>query len=122
MNDKAFMQTNVDKNGNSSATNQNEQAKEKINFDIKSLAGKMGFMMFDGYQDNVMQSSVVEKEAAQESTDKTIIETSNAASGGPDPEKPDDEDSNQKDYKVEKTENLAVSMDAVHNIGGESRK
>ena len=60
MNDKAFMQINLDKNGNSSATNKSEQVKDKVDFNIKSLAGKMGFLMYDGYQDNVMQSSVVE--------------------------------------------------------------
>jgi len=55
----------------------------------------MGFLMFDGFQDNIMKSSVVEKDAAvQDSTDKTIYETSNAATGGPDPEMPEGDDEN----------------------------
>jgi hypothetical protein len=79
--------------------------------------------MFDGFQDNIMKSetAVVEKEANTETPFKTIIKTSNAALGGPDPEKPEGDDENVKDFKVEKTENMAVSMEAVHNIDKESR-
>lgn len=92
MNDKAYMQTKVNKNGNSSAA---AQTQEKVEFNIKNLTDKMGFLMFDGFQDNIMKSSVVEKDAAvQDSTDKTIYETSNAATGGPDPEMPEGDDEN----------------------------
>lgn len=82
-------------------------------------------MMFDGFQDNVMQSTAVEDKAstADSATEKTIIETSGAAAtGGPNPEGPNDDDNKEKDFKVEKTENLAVSEEAIHSIGGEARK
>lgn len=81
-------------------------------------------MMYDGFQDNVMKSTVVEDKAstADSATEKTIIETSGAATGGPNPEGPNDDDNNEKDFKVDKTENLAVSEEAIHSIGGEARK
>ena len=43
------MQTQTNKNGNSSASAQINQTKDKADFDIKSVAGKTGFMMFDGF-------------------------------------------------------------------------
>lgn len=59
------------------------------------MAGNLGFMMFDGFQDNIMKSQVAEQEATtteQKTEDKTIIETTGAATGGPNPEDPKDDD------------------------------
>jgi len=69
-----------------------------------------------------MKSTVVEEKETAKTDDKTIIETSNAAAGGPDPNKPEDEDDKVKDLKVEKTENMAVSEEAVHLITSDAKK
>lgn len=69
-----------------------------------------------------MKSTVVEEKETAKTEDKTIIESSNAAGGGPDPNKPEDEDDKVKDLKVEKTENMAVSEEAVHLITSDAKK
>ena len=108
------------------AMESDKQAKD-AGFSIKFDPGKTGFLMFDGFMDRVMKSTTVEETTdsavkESETSDKTIIENSGAAAGGPNPEDPNEPEKEEKNLKVEKTENLEVSQSAIHDITDEARK